>query len=78
MGSFLQTLLNPTSDTHKLVEDKDIRFFMHYMDLDRNQTVSKGEFLKYFSKVEVIANKLYPLYREYEERGRAKMSTKVD
>jgi hypothetical protein len=49
LGKFLKSLLNDNDPTiTKNVEDKDLRFFMQYMDLDRNQLISKGEFLKYF------------------------------
>ena len=32
----------------KVILDKDIRFFMAFMDLDRNGFISKGEFLKQY------------------------------
>jgi len=54
----------------KNVSDKDIRFFMQYMDLDRNQTVSKGEFLKYFQKIEALSQRLFSLYKQYEDQAK--------
>ena len=49
LGKFLKSLLNENDlSITKNVEDKDLRFFMQYMDLDRNQLISKGEFLKYY------------------------------
>ena len=71
LGKFLKSLLNDNDPTiTKNVEDKDLRFFMQYMDLDRNQLISKGEFLKYFQKIEALSQRLYPLFRLYEEQSK--------
>lgn len=47
---FMKSLINGvTADANnptKIILDKDIRFFMAYMDVDRNNFISKGEFLK--------------------------------
>ena len=46
---FMKSLINGASDaanSTKVILDKDIRFFMTYMDTDRNNFISKGEFLK--------------------------------
>jgi hypothetical protein len=47
---FMKSLINGTSDSNstKVILDKDIRFFMAYMDTDRNNFISKGEFLKQY------------------------------
>ena len=49
---FLKSLINGvTADSFnatKVILDKDIRFFMAFMDLDRNGFISKGEFLKQY------------------------------
>jgi Ca2+-binding EF-hand superfamily protein len=47
---FMKSLINGTSDVNstKVILDKDIRFFMAYMDTDRNNFISKGEFLKQY------------------------------
>ena len=63
---FMKSLINGASDaanSTKVILDKDIRFFMTYMDTDRNNSISKGEFLKQYQKIEAMAKKLYPLYK---------------
>jgi hypothetical protein len=47
---FMKSLINGASDANpaKVILDKDIRFFMAYMDSDRNNFISKGEFLKQY------------------------------
>ena len=47
---FIKSLINGASDANpaKVILDKDIRFFMAYMDSDRNNFISKGEFLKQY------------------------------
>jgi hypothetical protein len=47
---FMKFLINGASDVNstKVILDKDIRFFMGYMDIDRNNFISKGEFLKQY------------------------------
>jgi hypothetical protein len=46
----MKSLINGSSDaaSSKVILDKDIRFFMAYMDIDRNNFISKGEFLKQY------------------------------
>jgi hypothetical protein len=41
------------------------------MDSDSNQMVSRGEFLKYFQKITVMRDKVYPIYKEYEKQSKA-------
>ena len=67
LTKFMKSLINGVSDDNinstKVIQDKDIRFFMAFMDIDRNNSISKGEFLKQYSKIDAIAKKLYPLYK---------------
>ncbi len=65
---FMKSLINgvtaDASNPTKIILDKDIRFFMTYMDVDRNNFISKGEFLKQYSKLDGLSKKLYPLYKQ--------------
>lgn len=68
LSKFMKSLINGATDdsasSTKAILDKDIRFFMGYMDIDRNSFISKGEFLKQYQKLDAIAKKLYPLYKQ--------------
>ncbi len=42
---FLNSFLNDNDSTDKEVLEKELLIFMNYMDLDRNGSISKAEFL---------------------------------
>lgn len=58
----MKTLFNNNEDL-KSIHEKDIRLFLNFMDVDRNGTISKAEFLKQYSKIDLLSQRQYPLYK---------------
>ena len=60
----MKTLFNGNNDEDfKTIHEKDIRLFLNFMDVDRNGTISKAEFLKQYSKIDSLSQRQYPLYK---------------
>lgn len=70
--SFIEILVNggPEYGHQHLVSDKkglldkDLRIFINFMDIDRNNMINKAEFLKQYTKLEGIVKKQYHLYKQ--------------
>lgn len=57
--NFINSIVNSNHDEAqpKVLLNKEILIFMNFMDLDKNNIISRGEFLKQYTKLENLAKK---------------------